>query len=147
MSSSADLNWLIIRNNNAHLLKKTNIKKPFSTERNNLTNVSSFRYSGLVHSKTLAVVPADKTGFTVVYKKQGQVIKPAKSSVRVTFKHGARRSLKKLKNLLRFNKYRADLRQAALRRASAVIRSQKVPKSAKKAKVASAAPAANKKLD
>lgn len=38
-------------------------------ERNNLTNVSSFRYSGLVHKKTLAIVPADKTGFSVLYKK------------------------------------------------------------------------------
>lgn len=32
---SADLSWLIIRNNNAHLLKKRNIKKPFSTVRTN----------------------------------------------------------------------------------------------------------------
>lgn len=28
---SAHLNWLIIRDNNAHLLKRRNIKKPFST--------------------------------------------------------------------------------------------------------------------
>lgn len=37
--------------------------------------------------------------------------------------------------------------QAALRRASAVIRSQKAPKIAKKAKVATSAPATNKKVD
>lgn len=43
-------------------------------ERNNLTNVSSFRYSGLVHRKTLAVVPADKTGFTVIYKKKSHAV-------------------------------------------------------------------------
>ncbi|KAG4077212.1 hypothetical protein HA402_016199 [Bradysia odoriphaga] len=147
MTSSPDLNWLIIRNSNANLLKKTNIKKPFSTERNNLTNVSSFRYSGLVHRKTLAIVPADKSGFTVIYKKKSHANKPAKNSVKVTFKHGARRSLKKLKNLLRFKNYRADLRQAALRRASAVIRSQKVPKTAKKAKAAPVAPATSKKVD
>lgn len=47
---------------------------PFSSilrpqERNNLTNLSSYRYSGLVHKKTLAIVPADKTGFSVLYKK------------------------------------------------------------------------------
>lgn len=29
--TSADLNWLIIRDNNAFLLKKRNVKKPFST--------------------------------------------------------------------------------------------------------------------
>lgn len=39
-------------------------------EVNNLTNVSSFRYSGLVHKKTLAITPAaDKSGITVQYKK------------------------------------------------------------------------------
>lgn len=36
---------------------------------NNLKNVSSFRYNGLVHKKAVAVVPAtDKKGFTVVLK-------------------------------------------------------------------------------
>lgn len=37
--------------------------------------------------------------------------RPAKNSVKVTFKHGARRSLNKLRTLLRSNKYRADLTQ------------------------------------
>lgn len=36
MATSADLNWLIIRNNNAHLLKKRDVKKPFSTVRSQL---------------------------------------------------------------------------------------------------------------
>jgi len=66
---SAHLTWLIIRNNNAYLLKKRNIKKPFSTEANNLTNLSSFRYSGLIHKKSVGIVPAPDKGFTVVYKK------------------------------------------------------------------------------
>lgn len=34
MASSSHLNWLIIRNNNAFLLKKRDIKKPFSTVSN-----------------------------------------------------------------------------------------------------------------
>jgi large subunit ribosomal protein L28e len=67
---SAHLIWMIMRNNNAYLLKKSNIKKPFSTEPNNLTNLSSFRYSGLIHTKSVGVVAApDNKGFTVVYKK------------------------------------------------------------------------------
>lgn len=40
-------------------------------------------------------------------------------------KAGPRRSLKKMCNLLKGNHYRSDLRKAALRRASAIIRSQK----------------------
>ncbi|KAM7357097.1 ribosomal protein L28 [Cochliomyia hominivorax] len=127
-TTSSHLNWLIIRNNNAFLLKKRDIKKPFSTEPNNLTNVSSYRYSGLVHKKTLGVVPAaDKKGFTVVMKKGKYAQRPAKNTVKITMKAGPRRSLKKLRNLLTDNKYRKDLTQAALRRASAVLRSQKTP--------------------
>ena len=129
---SSHLNWLIIRNNNSFLLKKRDIKKPFSTERNNLTNVSSYRYSGIVHKKTVGIVPApDKKGFTVVMKKGKYSQRPAKNTIRVTMTAGPRRSLKKLKNLLTGIKYRKDLTQAAVRRASAVIRSQKPVKSKK----------------
>ncbi|XP_014227008.1 60S ribosomal protein L28 [Trichogramma pretiosum] len=133
---SAHLNWMIIRNNNAFLLKKRNINKPFSTEANNLTNLSSYRYSGLIHKKSVGIVDTpDKKGFTVVYKKAKNVNKPAKSTVKRTMKAGPRRSLYKLKNLLQKNKYRRDLTKVALRRASAVLRSQK-PLPAKKMKAA-----------
>ncbi|CAG7717053.1 unnamed protein product, partial [Allacma fusca] len=40
------------RNNNCFLKRVRNVKQPFSTEPNNLTNKSSFRYSGLVQRKT-----------------------------------------------------------------------------------------------
>lgn len=126
-------------------------------ECNNLTNQSSYRYSGLVHRKNVGIVDnPDKKGFSVVYKKAKAVNKPAKATVRSTMKAGARRSLYKLKTLLTKNKYRVDLTkvcesivtnssnsilglmlsteyvlQAALRRASAVLQSQK-PLPAKK---------------
>ncbi|XP_061390433.1 large ribosomal subunit protein eL28-like, partial [Musca vetustissima] len=129
-----DLNWLIVRNNNAFLLNKRDIKISFSTEPNNLTNVSSYRYSSIVHKKTLGVVPAaDKKGFTVVMKKGKYAQRPAKSTVKVTMKAGPRRSLKKFRNLFTDNKYHKDLTQATLRRASAVMRSQRAPE-VKKAK-------------
>ena len=67
---SAHLTWMIIRNNNAYMMKKRNIRKPFSTEPNNLNNLSSFRYNGLIHKKSVGVIAApDNKGFTVVYKK------------------------------------------------------------------------------
>ncbi|XP_030760875.1 60S ribosomal protein L28 [Sitophilus oryzae] len=132
---SSHLVWSIIRNNNAFLLKKRNISKPFSTESNNLTNLSSYRYNGLVHKKSLSIVDApDKKGFTVVYKKSKKQRKPRQNLVKRTFKSGPRRSLFKLKTLLEGNKYRTDLTKAALRRASAVLRSQR-PQPAKKQKV------------
>ncbi|KAK2576096.1 hypothetical protein KPH14_007431 [Odynerus spinipes] len=111
---------------------KRNINKPFSTEPSNLTNLSSYRYSGLVHRKSVGIVDTpDKKGFAVVYKKANKVHKPAKATVRSTMKSGARRSLYKLRRLLKTNKYRVDLTKVALRRASAVLRSQK-PLPAKK---------------
>ncbi|CAG9833788.1 unnamed protein product [Diabrotica balteata] len=133
---SSHLVWGIIRNNNAFLLKKRNISKPFSTEANNLTNLSSYRYNGLIHKKSVGIVDAaDKKGFTVVYKKASKQHKPKQNVVKRTMKSGPRRSLHKLKRLLNANKYRTDLTKAALRRASAVLKSQK-PLPAKKQKVA-----------
>ncbi|XP_026470920.1 60S ribosomal protein L28 [Ctenocephalides felis] len=130
---SAHLSWMIVRNNNAFLKKKRNINKPFSSEPNNLTNLSSFRYNGFVHKKTVGVVPADKGGFTVVYKKPKCQHRPAKATVKRTMKSGPRRSLHKLRNLLNANGYRSDLTKVALRRASAVLRSQKPVPEKKKA--------------
>uniref|UniRef100_A0A336MBE7 Large ribosomal subunit protein eL28 n=1 Tax=Culicoides sonorensis TaxID=179676 RepID=A0A336MBE7_CULSO len=135
--SSSHLNWLIVRDNNAFLFKQRNIKKPFSKERNNLTNLSSFRYSGLVHKRTVGIVPAaDKKGFTLEYKKGKCYNKPQKAAVSVTFKSGPRRALRNLKRVLKNNKYRRDLTQVALRRASAIIRSQKPVKGKKEKKAA-----------
>ena len=35
-----------------------------------MLNLNSYRYNGLVHKKSVGIVPAaDKKGFTVVYKK------------------------------------------------------------------------------
>ncbi|CAH4034968.1 60S ribosomal protein L28 [Pieris brassicae] len=137
---SAHLNWMIIRNNNAFLVKKRNIKKPFSKEPNNVTNLNAFKYNGLIHKKAVGVVENEnpsRKGFTVVYKKAKATNKPVKNLVRRNFKAGARRSLFKLKRLLKANNYRRDLTKATLRRASAILRSQR-PIKAKKPKAAAA---------
>lgn len=45
-------------------------------EANNLTNLNSYRYNGLIHKKTVGVVDApDKKGFTVLYKKSGKQVR------------------------------------------------------------------------
>uniref|UniRef100_A0A1D1YW98 60S ribosomal protein L28 n=1 Tax=Anthurium amnicola TaxID=1678845 RepID=A0A1D1YW98_9ARAE len=130
---TSHLSWMIIRNNNAFLLKKRNVDKPFSTESSNLTGVNSFRYNGIVHKKTIGIAAAaDNKGFTVTLKKAKSHHKPAKSQVKTTFKSGARRSLYKLKRLVKCNRYRPELCKPALRKASAILRSQKKPKGPKK---------------
>lgn len=51
-------------------------------EANNLTNVSSFRYSGLVHKKAVGVVPAtEKKGFTVVLKTKKNQVSTTKTTI------------------------------------------------------------------
>lgn len=129
--------------NNSFLLKQKNIRKPFAKEPANLTNLSTFRYSGLVHNRTLSITPAEKKGFHYCYKKPKSVNKPARSIGKVLVQTHARHSLKKVSKMIKKHHYRRDLKQAALRRASAILRSQRPynPKKGKKA-TAPAAPAA-----
>ncbi|KAK7583862.1 hypothetical protein V9T40_004825 [Parthenolecanium corni] len=123
---SADLYWMIIRDNNAYISKKRDIKKPFSTEPGNLKNVASFRYNGLVHPKTVDIQPAkDNKGFVVTTKRPKKQNKPGKSFISVTMTAGPRRSLYKLRKYLTGSNYRKDLVQVALRKASAILESQK----------------------
>ena len=51
--------------------------------------------------------------------------KPATSYVRTTINKNARATLSSIRHMIRKNKYRPDLRMAAIRRASAILRSQK----------------------
>ncbi|OXA51697.1 60S ribosomal protein L28 isoform X2 [Folsomia candida] len=133
--ATPELSWLIVRNNNAFLRKVRNVKQPFSSEPNNLTNKSSFRYSGIVQRKTVGVTPAaDKKGFVVSLKKVKGQRKPAKLYNEVKMRQpGFRRPLKKLRNILTKNNYRKDLTKAAMVRASIILKSQQ-PKKKSKAK-------------
>ncbi|XP_014242738.1 60S ribosomal protein L28 [Cimex lectularius] len=122
---SPHLNWLVVRKFNSYLVKKRNIKKHFSTEPHNLLNLASFRYNGLVHKKSLDISPAEKMTFKVTWKRAKYNNKPASCYVSRTMKAGPRIALFKLRRFMRANKYRRDLTKAALRRASAILNSQK----------------------
>merc|ERR1712126_785519 len=124
---SNDVAWAVTRNSSRYLLKKRNCPKPFSTEPMNLTNKHSQRYSGLCNSKAIGVAfPAEKAqGFQVVLKKPKCANKPAKSTTTTALKSGPRRAVPTLKRLIPGQRYRKDLTAAAVRRASAICRSQK----------------------
>ncbi|CAB3364916.1 Hypothetical predicted protein [Cloeon dipterum] len=111
----AHLSWAIIRNNNAFLVKKRNIKKPFSTEPSNLSNLASFRFNGLIHKKTLGVEPAKEgKGFQLVWKKTRNQHKLSKLTNKTTMKAGPRRSLYKLRRFIVKNGYRKDLTKVTI---------------------------------
>ncbi|XP_071512860.1 large ribosomal subunit protein eL28 [Panulirus ornatus] len=123
---SADLCWQIIRNNHSHLFKKRNVKKPFSSEPNNLKNVNSPRYNGWCKKKVIGIEPAaDNKGIILSHKTSKYQCKPAKNLVKTTIKAGPRRALNSIRRFIRYNRYRKDLKMAALRRASAILRSQR----------------------
>ncbi|ELW64753.1 60S ribosomal protein L28 [Tupaia chinensis] len=123
---------MVVRNCSSFLIKRN--KQTYSTEPNNLKARNSFRYNGLIHRKTVGVEPAaggkgvgaaDGKGVVVVMKRRSGQRKPATSYVRTTINKNARATLSSIRHMIRKNKYRPDLRMAAIRRASATLRSQK----------------------
>ncbi|XP_053381416.1 60S ribosomal protein L28-like [Mercenaria mercenaria] len=124
MSASPELLWGIIRNNSSFLLKGSG--QTYSREANNLRSRNSYRYNGLIHRKSLGVEPAkDGKGVVLVTRKSGVVGRPGKSYNRVELKKGGRKTLTTIRNSIRKGRYRKDLKMAAVRRASAILKSQK----------------------
>ena len=122
---SADLQWMIIRNNSSFLVKRKNVPT-MTREPNNLKGKNSFRFNGLVRRKTVGVEPATGgKGVVVSLRNGGSVRKPATNYTRIEMKHNARKTLKKIGKILNNGGYRADLKMCAVRRASALLRSQK----------------------
>ncbi|XP_077441757.1 large ribosomal subunit protein eL28 [Vanacampus margaritifer] len=123
---SAHLQWMVIRNCSSFLLKRNG--QTYSTESNNLKSRNSFRFNGLVHKKTVGVQPAaDGKGVVVVIKKRAGQNRPATSYNKITINKNARATLNSVRHIIRNrkNNYRKDLRMAALRRVSAILKSQK----------------------
>ncbi|KAF7726700.1 hypothetical protein EC973_008474 [Apophysomyces ossiformis] len=123
---SADLVWELIKNNNSYLVKKNGVQ--FSAEPNNLTNLHSYKFSGLANTKTAAVQGAARGVRVIKNNKKGK-------TTSVVIAAGRRKTAKSVANLIAV-RYRADLRTAALARASAVLNSQKAvkPKAVRAAK-------------
>ncbi|KAG0233126.1 60S ribosomal protein L28 [Actinomortierella wolfii] len=132
MSHSADLTWLLIKDNNSFLVKRNGVQ--FSSEANNLLNKNSFKYSGLANNKTIGIQAAPSGRGIVLSTKKVSVpaFKPAKAINKVTITKGARKAAAAVAASTARAGYRADLRKAALARVSAVLRSQKPVKAPKK---------------
>ncbi|XP_063312786.1 large ribosomal subunit protein eL28-like [Pelobates fuscus] len=121
---SAHLQWMVIRNSSSFLIKRNN--QVYSTEPNNLKARNSFRYKGLIHRKTVGVEPAaDGKGVVVILKKCAGQHKPVTSYEKITINKNPRATLSSVRHIIRKNNYRKDLRMAALRRARAILKTQK----------------------
>ncbi|XP_037584064.1 60S ribosomal protein L28-like [Cebus imitator] len=121
---SAHLQLMVVRNCSSFLIKRNKLN--YSTEPINLKARNYFRYSRLIHHKTVGVESAaDGKGVVVVMKRTSGQRKPATSYLRTNNNKNVRATLSSTRHMICKNKYHPDLRMAAIRRASAILRSQK----------------------
>merc|ERR1711998_134270 len=126
---SQDLIWACVKNNSAFLVQqcKNNGKVTFTTEPNNLTGKNTFKFSGLANKKAVGVSANADGGcvLSVKAKKGSATRKPVKMFSKFTLTKDFRRVAKTIVNETSGNHYRADLKDAALARWSAIHKSQK----------------------
>ncbi|KAL4899269.1 hypothetical protein BDW74DRAFT_163784 [Aspergillus multicolor] len=128
---SSDLIWQLTRNQNAYLVKRnSNGGVQFSRDPLNVLNKHSFKYAGYSNTKAVGVQATENGGVITITKKPGTSQQPAKSLATVTYGPGAsnRKIYKGVADRTAKGGYRADLRQEAVSRVSAIRRSQKAKK-------------------
>ncbi|KAL8914122.1 MAG: hypothetical protein Q9171_001238 [Xanthocarpia ochracea] len=147
---SSDLIWEICRPNNAYLVKRKSAGgSQFSKDPLNLTNKHSRKYAGFVNSKAVGLLPAEKGGVTLITKRTKHQNRPAANRHEVTFA-GNKSGPKVYKGIVNYTakqNYRADLRQEAVARASAIRESGRSKKDVPEKKVRGAKAKAAKKED
>lgn len=131
-AGSADLQWILLRGWNSKVVKRGSAGFIFSSEKGNLKNKHSPKYSGLVHPKPIAVTPAPTGGVLITTRKESanpRQIKSARTTVRVKGAlAGPRRAAGKAAKLTK--NHRPDLARAAILRAARIAQSNaRKPKS------------------
>ncbi|KAF3925892.1 hypothetical protein ABW20_dc0104756 [Dactylellina cionopaga] len=122
--ASDDLLWELTRNTSSYIVKrKTGGGVRLSRDPLNLRNVHSRKHSGAVNSQAIGIAPSEKGGISLLTKKKtGSTIttsyKPSKTS---------RKSYVQIANATTKKGYRTDLREDAIARASALIRTYRKP--------------------
>ncbi|KAL4950571.1 ribosomal L28e protein family-domain-containing protein [Aspergillus filifer] len=128
---SSDLVWQLTRNQNSYLVKRnSNGGVQLSRDPLNVLNKHSFKYAGYANTKAVGVQATENGGVVTYTKKPNTAQQPAKSLTTVTYGPGAsnRKIYKGVADKTAKGNYRADLRQDAVARVSAIRRSQKAKK-------------------
>ncbi|KOS39688.1 hypothetical protein ACN38_g9464 [Penicillium nordicum] len=123
---SNDLVWQITRNQNSFLVNRNSGGGfQFSRDPMNLLNKHSYKYAGYANNKAVGV-QATENGVAVTTKKPSNPQQPAQNVVTVTYgpSTSTRKIYKGVADKTAKNSYRADLREEAVARVSAVRRSQ-----------------------
>ncbi|KAL9602129.1 MAG: hypothetical protein Q9179_002637 [Wetmoreana sp. 5 TL-2023] len=128
---SSDLIWEVCRSNNAYLVKRrSGGGSQFSKDPLNLTNKHSRKYDGFVNNKAIGVHSAEKGGVTLITKRTKNQNRPAANKLEVTWP-GNKSGPKMYRGIVNYTakqNYRADLRQEAVGRASAIRQSHRPKK-------------------
>ncbi|KAJ5701573.1 hypothetical protein N7488_009121 [Penicillium malachiteum] len=136
---SNELVWQLTRSQNAYLVRRnTGGGSQFSRDPLNLQNKHSLKYAGFANNKAIGVQAAENGGVTVITKKASTPQQPAQTQVAVNYgpKTSTRKIYKGVATLAAKNGYRADIREEAVARVSAIRQSQQAKKEtpAKKAR-------------
>ncbi|KAL1951008.1 hypothetical protein VTO73DRAFT_157 [Trametes versicolor] len=108
---SSDLQWLLLRKYNSFTVKRVEEGPIFSKEPGNLTNIHSWKYSGLANEKTITVKETE-TGVQLAYRKKSAsplAVHPAVSTISIRPRSGPRRAAGVTAKLAKRG-YRPDLR-------------------------------------
>lgn len=128
---SADLVWQITRGQNAFLVQRNNAGGVrFSRDTLNPLNIHSRKYAGYANDKALGLQPSENGGVTLIAKNASNTNQPAKTIRTVTYGPNTsnRKIYKSVASSTAKNGYRADLREVAVARVSAIRRSQQPKK-------------------
>lgn len=119
---SSELVWSLVKNNSSFLVKRNGVQ--FTAEPGNLTNINSFKYSGLANPRAIDIsAGAGGKGVVVSIKSKvpGAARRPAKAYNRIVLdKISAPRHFRKVARVITANNnrkyYRRDLTVTALAR-------------------------------
>ncbi|KAF1315205.1 Ribosomal protein l28, partial [Globisporangium splendens] len=129
--SSDTLTWLLTKNTSSFLVKRNG--NEFSTEKFNLKNINSRKYSGIASGKAVDLSLNDKK-ITLTTKIAKAARKPVKAENVVPLRKGARGGANTIRANISRNFYRRDLKKAALAKWSLLSTVAKVEKGVLKKK-------------
>lgn len=129
--SSDTLTWLLTKNTSSFVVKRNG--NEFSTEKFNLKNVNSRKYSGLASGKAVDISLNDKK-ITLTTKIAKAARKPVKAENVVPLRKGARGGANTIRANISRNFYRRDLKKAALAKWSQLSTVAKIEKGVLKKK-------------
>merc|ERR1712178_419407 len=119
---SASLQWAIINKFNSKDIRKAGIT--WSKEAGHLKGKKSFKYSTLVNPGSVTVAAAADGGVVLATTGRKNANKPAVNVNSVVIKKNARATDKSIRNTVRANNVRKDQKRAAVKKASAILKSQ-----------------------